>query len=1094
MLIRGGLLPCWYGLAIAVCFLGGTQTSAQQPGEDAAREALEAAGLADRFENNLPQPNQDLAFQDVAPPPAYRVAQQAFFRGEITRAIAILNQLERDAASTSTMRHLLGRISIRTLLGECHLQAGDLATAAEHYETAIQIIVANPTFLSGIQWGVLTSPPSEIPRRRSVGMTRQIDDDLDRLMETPNALVRTELDLWPSAERVPLVRLRRYLMAGIPAGHWEISAELPENIDELQGLDIAETLRQLAVAAYRLRWLRGRAVALQAPTGQQLLAATVPPGVLGSNRQFHAAGTLVAATRVTLRYHAGDDSELQLVDPLDEITGGFHALTPITRLTRLRSLGNRWWVNRQIVNGEVPMQAGQPAVVLPSREDLVGFIETAVATSEIAFASAQFQLAVESFELALEELGRWDNGEELAIRLERDLVARSEFLRNQTPSIAFQLRVLAARAALLAKRSSAASNHLSMAERYRRTRRLDLPRSAAIARWLQLQADVQQGVGVARLDAEDKDERNIQTLKELERRKLIQEELLDQSRRFARGVQSNEQRDADRAITHPLAFRFWELGLPNQVRVPAATRSQRYQSHWRESLAGQDLTAFDQFCFELDRQSWTGLGVRLAVAAGEGERVAVRMDEQQSASARNTLGELPGTTDLRCALRQVLRNKELSLDDFFPNQADLNKELQALAPAMQLNPQVLGLDAAILHERLQSQLSSLALSRVLLPRVEPPPIPLRNERPEWNALPADVAIVSFSMEDDSLIGTLVHRNQASHWQVRAPQELRQQCERWLATILSLPTTVDEIENKAQRLRTQQMELELTQRLFPPLCGIDHPGIRHVIVVPSGFLWQLPFEELVIRHDANDQTQRWKDRGKVAYAHTLGTALSVATSPSQDFVPEDSDPVALWDASQSGVSPALQDQSPEMVSAGSVATWGDSVWWGSISRNLLVPPESSVPLASQGERTTSRGVHAWDRRHGQVGQEGLRSWVDLSSKYPPVGKVSQILRPEIQNHLLVQASRLHAAGLEDIVMPRLPAMREASDSLVEELSMELGQVRFQEAWERSLEILRVSEFTFPEGVNLVPLTNAAGGMAGNHPRVQLPYIHLPFSGL
>ncbi|KLU06239.1 putative signal peptide protein [Rhodopirellula islandica] len=1094
MLIRGWLLPCWYGLAVAVCFLGVTQTSAQQPGEDAAREALEAAGLADRFENNLPQPNQDLAFQDVAPPLAYRVAQQAFFRGEITRAIAILNQLERDAASTSTMRHLLGRISIRTLLGECHLQAGDLAAAAEHYDTAIQVIVANPTFLSGIQWRVLTSPPSDIPRRRSVGTSRQIEDDFNRLMEAPNELVRTNLDLWPSAERVPLVRLRRYLMAGVPAGNWFISEDLPENIDQLRGLDIAEVLRQLSLAAYRMRWLRGRAFVLQNPVGQQLLAATVPPGVLGSDQRFHAAGTLVAASRVAVRYHAGDDSDIQLVEPLDQISGGFHVLTPIARLTRLRSLSNRWMTHRQIANQEMRLREGLPAVVLPSRQDLVEFVETAVSTSEVSFALGQFQLAVECFELALDELDRWEDIESLALALERDLVTRSEILRRQTPAIAYQLRVFAARAALLANRPAAAGNHLSMSERFRRARRLDLPHSAAVANWLQLQVDVQRTVGLARLDPEGDDAKNLQTLKELQRRRIVREELLEQTRRFASGMQTSDPSAEVRSITHPLAFRFWELQLPNQNRVPAATRSQRYQSHWRESLAGQDLTAFDQFCFELDRQSWTGLGVRLAVAAGEAERVAVRMDEQQSASARNTLGELPGTTDLRCALRQVLRNKELSLEDFFPNQADLNKELQALAPAMQLNPRVLGLDAAILHERLQGQLSSLASNQALLPRVEPPPIPERNERPDWSVLPANMAIVSFQVDDDNVVGTLVHRNQASHWQVRSATELRQQCERWLATILSLPTTVDEIENKAQRLRTQQMELELTQRLFPPLCGIDHPGIQHVIVVPSGFLWQLPFEELVIRHDANDQTQRWRDRGTVAYAHTLGTAMSVATSPSQDFVPEDSDPVARWDASQSGVSPSLNDPPSETVSAGPIATWGDSVWWGSISQNSLVPPEASVPLASQGERATSRGVHAWDQRLGQVGQVGLHGWVDLSSKYPPFEKVSQILRPEIQNHLFVQASRLHAAGLEDLVMPRLPAMQEASDLLVEELSMELGQVRFREAWERSLEILRVSEFTFPEGVNLVPLTNAAGGMAGNHPRVQLPYIHLPFSGL
>jgi hypothetical protein len=895
------------------------------------------------------------------------------------------------------------------------------------------------------------------------------------------------------------VFLRRYLLAGVPAGNWFISEELPEDIDQLRGLDIAEVLRQLSLAAYRMRWLRGRSFVLQDPTGQQLLAATVPPGVLGTDRRFHAAGTLVASSRVALRYYAGDDSEIQLVEPLDQIAGGAHALTPITRLTRLRSLGNRWWVNRQIVNGEVPLQEGQPAVVVPSQEDLRGFIATALATSEIAFALGQFQLAVESFELALDELARWEEVDTLAIQLERDLVARSEFLRAQTPSIAYQLKVLAARAALLAKRPSAAANHLSVAERFRRTRRLDLPRSVAIANWLQLQADAQQTAGFARLDSEGDDGKNLTTIKELGRRRMLWSESLDRARQFASGNAASDQRDEGRSITHPLAFRFRELQRPNPDRVPVATRSRRFQSHWNESLDRQDLTAFDLFCFELDRASWTPLGVQLAAAAGEDERVADRMDEHQSANARNTLGELPGATDLRCALRQVMKNEELSLDDFFPNQEDLVRELHALAPSMELNPHVLGLDAAILHERLQNQLASLAFQQWAVPRVEPPPLPRRNGRPDWSVVPDNVAIVSFSILDDSVIGTLVHRNQASHWQVRSANELRRLCERWLGTILRLPTTVDDLQDKALRLQTQQLELELTQRLFPPLCGVDHPDIRHVIVVPNGFLWQLPFGELVLAHDANDGTLRWKDRGTVAYAHTLGTAMQMATSSRPPFRSEESKPLLKWARGKTQEPPSLTEEPPGTLLPGPGTTWGDSVWWGHVGRNLLASHDSVTPLSviftnSISANSSARVMQPWDQRQVQIGKENLKSWVDLRSHFPELRKVSTILRPEIQNHLFIQASRGHAAGLEDLLMVRLPHLPESSELLAQELSMELGQVSFGDAWVRSAEILRVSEFTFPEGVDSVPLKEGAVGFYGNHPLVQTPYIHLPFSGL
>ncbi|MEP0061164.1 hypothetical protein [Rhodopirellula bahusiensis] len=1092
MLIRSWLVPCLCGFAIVLSSSVATEASAQQEGQDAARAALEAGGLANRLGGNGQQPHPNLAYLDVAPPLAYLVARQAYFQGELTRAIAILNQLEREAAASSTARHLLGRVSIRTLLGECHLQAGDFTTAAEHYEFALQIIVANPRFLSGIQWGALTSPTREPASERILEMVPSTDRP--SLLVPRIQLVRTELDLWPSARNVPLLWVRRYLMAGVPADHWEVSPDVPDEFDQLRGLDVAETLRQLALSSYRLRWLRGHTAVLQDRVGEQLLAATVPPGVLGTDERFHAAGTLVAASRVALRYHAGDDSETQLVDPLDEISGGVHALTPISRLTRMRSLRNRWWRNRQIARGVVPSREGQPAVVLPSTQDLNAFIETAISTSEIAFALAQFQLAVDCFSLSLDELARWDDIGELATQVEHRLVARSEFFRTDAPFIAYQLRVLAARAALLSGRPGDTRRHLTLADRYRKSRRLDLPRSAAFARWLQLQIDATQSIAIARLDPEGDEAVNFQTFEEIGRRNLRWNELLGQCRDFARGVQSNDQGVGQRSITHPIAYRFSRIRDDVREQTMAATRSRRYQSHWRESTAGEDLSEFDQFCFELDRGTWTGLGVELAVEAGEEEQIALRMDEHQSVQARSVFNELPLATDLRCVLRQVLREEGRSLEDFLPHQDVLQEALQALEPSMLINPKGLGFDAAILHERFQAQLNLLALRQPPLRRVEPPPVTLRDERPDWSKLPDEVAIVSFHVDGDDVTGVLVHGNQASHWRVRDGGELRQQCELWLATILRLPTTVDEILDQRSRLSAQQLELELAQRLFPPLCGIDHPEIRSIIVVPDGFLWQLPFEQLVIRHDADNKSERWEDEYAVAYAHTLGTAVAMATTPSPADSPEESNPVVLWNADPSRSSTSLSEEVPTTLTAGQAGTWGDSMWWGDVSRNLLVRPDSATPLSSIEDGAAPRRVLPADQRHMRVGKTGMKNWVDLSSKSPTFGKVSRVLRPEIQEHLFTQASRLHAAGIENLVMHRLPGTQESSELLADELWMELGRVPFLEAWGRSSEILRKSEFAFPTWVNLVPLKDAAGGLPGNHPLVQRSYIHLPFSGL
>ena len=49
MLIRVGLFPSACGLAIAFTLLFSSSVLAQQQAEDAAREALNASGLNDRF-------------------------------------------------------------------------------------------------------------------------------------------------------------------------------------------------------------------------------------------------------------------------------------------------------------------------------------------------------------------------------------------------------------------------------------------------------------------------------------------------------------------------------------------------------------------------------------------------------------------------------------------------------------------------------------------------------------------------------------------------------------------------------------------------------------------------------------------------------------------------------------------------------------------------------------------------------------------------------------------------------------------------------------------------------------------------------------
>ncbi|MCC9641575.1 CHAT domain-containing protein [Rhodopirellula sp. JC740] len=1084
---------------LAICITAASsfvQAQDDDRDENDNRRNPNVQAIEDRIEGVARRLNSNNLTVDVAPPPLYGRARALFYRGDIPEAIALLNQLLLAADTRGTMRHRLGRIPIHTLLGECHLQAGDLVTAGENYQAALNVVVENPQFISGIAWGEL-----HLDRPEDLGFS--IRDVAWGNMQPPERSRRRTLptnELWPSANLVPLALLRQYMMAGVPPGRWEVLTDDTEDFAQRHGLDVAETMRQLSLSAYRLRWLRGRAAVLMDATGQQLMNATVPPGPLGHEAEFRAAGTLVASSRTAIRFYAGDDSDQHLEDPTDTIDDEFHPLTPISRLTRMRSRRNQWDLLRRLQSGIEPMREGQAVVVMPAREDLNQLIETAIVTSDIAFAQEQMQLGVDCFDEALEELSHWNERAELAGQLENALVMRSERLRSTAPSIAYQLRVHAARAALLRGSAEHTQGHLTSAERFRQTRRLNLPRSQAFARWIRLQNDTVFWGRATRLQEQGDPDQVAQPTKQLDRltrARTSWKQVLEELRLFSSGVNSNRSPNTGRMITHPLGFRFTLLGDPRSDRVPIATRSQLYHAHWQESLASVDSTSFDRFCFEMQRSDWTRHGVELAIRADEGERVVLRLEEHLAARARSALDDLPGMTDLRCALREELVAKDLrknnvvaegrGLEGRLPNHPELRRQLSAVEPWMQLNPTAIGVNAAIVHERLQAYLAKLALTTSDLPRVVPPPIKQIKQRPDWDSIPNDTAVIAFYVNSNRVTGTMVHRGLASHWDIGSTGEIIGQCENWLRTILTLPTMVDELKDEAERDRIWQLELEVAQRLFPPLSGFDHPDIRRIVVVPDQFLWQIPFEQLVVAHENAPTRRRWSEAYDVTYAHTIGTAMEMIQRPKQKLAEPDGASVAIMDARSASTAMPLDEAAPANIVPGPVGTWGDPVWWPIISTHVVVASDSDRRMG------IVDGLNAWERRMPSTGKTTVSSWCEVGSPIESRPQSSSWLQPEIDEFLFRRISLLHASGVQDVVLPRWYSVGQAGNVMADEMSMELGQVPFAEAWNRSKEIAKRMEFAFPVGVNSVPLKDRNGRVTGAHPVIQLPHVYLPFSG-
>ncbi|MEM9368903.1 MAG: hypothetical protein AAGD07_23165 [Planctomycetota bacterium] len=370
-------------------------------------------------------------------------------------------------------------------------------------------------------------------------------------------------------------------------------------------------------------------------------------------------------------------------------------------------------------------------------------------------------------------------------------------------------------------------------------------------------------------------------------------------------------------------------------------------------------------------------------------------------------------------------------------------------------------------------LSQLALSRGLVPAVNPPPLGDN----DGAAMPEKTALVTFTFHGTRCIGTLTHRNGSTLWQVGAARGLPGMVGKLLASIGVSRSRGARLDAAPQ---WETDAVRLMELLFPAVADFDPRAFEKVIVVPDGPLWYLPFETL----PAGPDGQIWADVTGVAYAPTPGFALRnvgrknpgnrslMVTAPF--FAPRELEiNAALSEQVASGldnpiviplengfsganvglpvahvlvasvITPSLQDPMATAVAAGPGNRWKDFV---------RLPATSPHSLLLPGFRTTATST-----------------------------------KPGDGSELFFALAALRSAGTDGILLTRWVTGGASAATFLEELMAELPHAPLGEAVMRARLVLRQSELSVADEPLLGKLDEDIGAITGDRPLFWAGYL-------
>ncbi len=823
----------------------------------------------------------------------------------------------------------------------------------------------------------------------------------------------TQPNLWPQAQAVNVLPLKNRIMyrSGQPLTEARLARGGVIEEPSIRSIDVVEIMRGLAVASYRRRMILGQ-LSENDPLAVALLEATKYPAGLDAPIPKSMIGCIRAAA-----YFADGDDERSISNASNSATynGGAHPLTAITLLTQ--------------------------ASAVAGSEKVADAIPVLVSTINIAGALQQPELVGEAMQLAAGyAMGRDAAG---VVNLAKSVAIS---LSRRSRSATLHCLIAGADAAVSAGDLNSANEMLGQAQSLASRRDVIMPRLETYAAYVAARIAVAAGTSI--------------------------------------GVNDNSP------VSQALS-RINEFALNNRHRnQPLVSMPRIYQLNLIQQQIGNSLgtktgdAILTSYCGDSPIDVWrrdpvdaiSGLiadrsmlhvaRVNIAASQGYGDKFLIAADALLANRFNYGLTMGGRLSQIRCLARTD--NASLS--------AEIIKQRDAAGPMM---AELRGSVAAIGQPNQQqiamqeSMASAIALSRVPVPTVMPPP--LAQQLPIAR-LPARTGLLTFVQAGNKMFASFAFDGKVNVWNVASSGRLA-------GEVGHLLRGIGVGKNRGSRFSEEQTWQTAATALRRHLIPDDEVSLSdqldHLVIIPDGPLWYVPFELLPVSDDKDSELIG--DRITVSYAPTPGLALhSLASTNTSNAIGIASGPLFSPkdpELNQSIVQ-SIIDTIAEPVVLPATGALPSGLLGSSIGHFAVLAPRSAEP---RNQLTMAVSPTDMDSPFGR-----LDGWMRFPTQVPSSVLLVGLRTPidggkmGTGTELFVTMCALKAAGVENVFLSRWAVGGELTAVLLREMLQELPFVGISDAWKRAKMVLRRTELDPTTEPLLTNADRQREDLTGNYP--------------
>ena len=712
--------------------------------------------------------------------------------------------------------------------------------------------------------------------------------------------------LWPGAasvNRLPLADKMKF-QSGQQLTERKLANGGRHEQYNIKTLDVVEVMRGLALACYRRRVIQGPLLDNDTVSNQLLDSSRYP-----ANLQAPVPRALIGSLRAAEKFSAMKDTQAMADAAANRaVTGGVHPLSDVVGLC------------------QVYIAAGskQPTAAVP----------IAITVANQAGAYQHYGLIGEALQIAV---GCATEKEAPLIQKTAVTIATSLVRRSRLASL--HCMIVAADAAVTSGQLDVAAGHLNQARSILARRDVVQPRLAAYGAYVTARLIAAQNASSVTSGFE-----------------AALGEPLAQMNQF----QFNHRIRNRPMITMPRLFQLARVRAALLRSVAGQTSDQILSAYANEpTIDVWRRDAVDAIAaINSNREELRLARLKIAASRTAGDNVLV-LQEDLLAGRFNSQLKLSGRV---FQTRSLARADDIIIGpDVVAMRNKAPKHMKKLRDAVIAAPPGDLAALATNIQQLEAQAWTVALDRVEIPQTMPPRL---NQKSPSGPIPSHVAMMTFFQDGQKIHVTFASAGKTTYWTINGASRLNLTIKRLLQGI---GVTKIRGERLPKDAAWKEDAAKIWQAIVPDPSLLASRDLKHLIVVPDGPLWYLPFE--ILRPDPTSP-KLLGDQLDVRYAATPGLALrstsiptgknQIAISAGKFFAPRDIERNAaivqsVHDSATGGNSISIGEKN--MVPTGWLGAQAGHVLVADvIEPNLELPVQS--PLAVSDAAVTGGGVQAW----------------------------------------------------------------------------------------------------------------------------------------